>query len=356
MPRVTISAVAEQELRSPTGKFHSYCRNLSLTLGGIRNAGTWAGGHPFDLQIRRIPVGAAVCPFHSHLGQWELFVIRSGEGTVRVGDERHTVKAGDVFIHPPGEAHQLINTGSIDLETLIVADNPPLDGFYYPDSNKWGLRFPSLFFRTTETDYFDGEDTVSEGGGEHQRADPALRVSSAGSPNHPPTIPVPLLATPFTSRLVHPDRLPWEPFPSPKGKFRGLSKELSIALGAKRNTPTGLGGHPFDLELGRLEPGFAGCPFHRHSSQWEMFIILRGTGTVRVNDETGTVHAGDVVLHPAGEAHQLTNTGSGDLDYFLIADNPPDDWWHYPDSNKWGFRSPRKIFRATDVDYWDGEE
>ena len=31
-----------------------------------------------------------------------------------------------------------------------------------------------------------------------------------------------------------------------------MSAALSEAVGAKRNTPTGLGGHPFDLELGRV--------------------------------------------------------------------------------------------------------
>jgi hypothetical protein len=40
----------------------------------------------------------------------------------------------------------------------------------------------------------------------------------------------------------------------------------------------------------------------------------------------------------------------------LIADNPPVDIWHYPDSDKWGFRPPRKIFRAAEIDYWAGEE
>ena len=45
-----------------------------------------------------------------------------------------------------------------------------------------------------------------------------------------------------------------------------------------------------------------------------------------------------------------------DLLYFLIADNPAIDIWRYPDSDKWGHNAPRKIFRATEADYWDGEE
>ena len=158
MPRVHIPDLPWEEQHSPTRKFHSFCRNISLALGGIRNGGTWCGGHPFDVQIRRIPTGAAVCPFHSHFAQWELFVVQSGTGRVRAGTETHDVKAGDVFIHPPGEPHQLTNSGPGDLEVLIVADNPELDAFCYPDSNKWGLRAPRKFFRPAEVDYWDGEE------------------------------------------------------------------------------------------------------------------------------------------------------------------------------------------------------
>jgi hypothetical protein len=62
-------------------------------------------------------------------------------------------------------------------------------------------------------------------------------------------------------------------------------------------------------------------------------------------------------LHPSpGEAHQLINAGKKPLLFYIIADNPPMDGCHYPDSNKWLIRQPRKIFRMAGVDYWDGEE
>ena len=259
---------------------------------------------------------------------------------MRAGGETHAIGPGDFFIHPPGEPHQLINSGSTDLEVLIVADNPPLDAFHYPDSDKWGLRPPGSYFRPTEAGYYDGEEPPVAGAPPYQ---------PSGSPAAPPLAP-------FSTRKSHLDDLPWEPWTSPKGRFRGTSKELSIALGAKRNTPAGLGGHPFDLELGKLAPGECGCPLHSHAAQWELFLILEGTGTMRSTAGTTPVAAGAAVLHPPGDAHQLTNTGATDLLYLLIADNPPVDFFHYPDSNKWGFRVPRKCFRATDTGYWDGEE
>ncbi|MDP3070163.1 MAG: cupin domain-containing protein [Opitutaceae bacterium] len=341
MHRVHLSSLPWAEQRSPTGRFHSFAQNISLALGGVRNTGTWGGGHPFDVQIRRIPPGASVCPYHLHFAQWELFLVRAGTGTVRTPEGRTPVTAGDVFFHPPGAPHQLTNAGPGDLEVLILTDNPPLDAFYYPDSDKWGLRPPGKLFRITETDYFDGEDELPPGG------------ASGFTIAPPPQAPA---IAPFAARKLQPDALPWEPWASPKKKFRGASKELSLALGAQRHTPTGLGGHPFDLELSRLEPGECGCPFHSHAAQWELFFITTGRGTVRTGDATHEVTVGDVVLHPPGEPHQITAAPDTALEFLLIADNPPVDYWHYPDSGKWGLRAPRKFFRIAEADYWDGEE
>lgn len=341
MNHVHIPSIAWEEGRSPGGKFGSHGQNISVALGGIRNVGTWGGGHPFDVQIRRIAPSTAVCPFHLHLAQWELFVVQRGTASVRTAEGNFTVRTGEVFVHPPGSAHQLANPGPEELEVLVVADNPPLDAFFYPDSHKWGLRPPGKFFRMTEVDYFEGEDPAP---------------SDAISFKPVPATPLPI-AAPFAQRRIDPATLPWETWESPQRKFHGESKELSIALGAKRNTPTGLGGHPFDLELSRLQPGRCGCPFHRHAAEWEMFLVLSGTARVRTDNETKLLVAGDVVLHPPGEAHQIANASeTDDLLFYVIASNAPVDYWEYPDSGKWGFRAPRKIFRPVDAGYWDGEE
>jgi uncharacterized cupin superfamily protein len=340
MHLVNLDALPEIEQRSPSGKFHSFSRNVSLALGGIANTGTWGGGHPFDVQIRRIPPGAAVCTYHLHLAQWEYFVVRRGEATVRAPDGSFAASTGEVFFHPPGSPHQLINNGTTDLEVMIVTDQPPLDSCFYPDSDKRSLRPPGKFFRVTEVHYFDGEDELP----------PDVAPYKAPSPALPS-------AAPFPKRKLKLDDLPWEAWESPGKKFRGESKEVSIALGAQRHTPVGLGGHPFDIELSRLLPGRTACPFHSHAAEWEMFIIVSGTATVRAGTATHTLRAGDVILHPPGEPHQITNaSNTEDLLFYLIADNAPVEYCHYPDSQKWVFRTPRKSFRATDVDYWADEE
>jgi uncharacterized cupin superfamily protein len=336
MNKVNLRDIPELEQRSPTGKYHSFGRNVSLALGGLRNTGVWGGGHPFDFQMRRIPAGAAVCPHHAHLAQWELFLIRRGAGMIRVGAEQHPVRAGDCFIHPPGEAHQLVNSGPDEMEVLIIADNPQMDAFYYPDSDKWGLRPPGLFFRLASVDYFDGEDTV------------------VGAPGPVPPLAPPL--TPFARRKVNLDDLPWEDWRSPSGKFAQSNRGISLALGSVGRAPLTQGGHPFDLEQASLPPGTTACPYHFHALQWELYFFTAGSGEFRLGDERFAVGPGDAVLAPPGAAHTFTNTGPDPLAYFLVADDPPADYWHYPDSGKWGFSSPRKIFRPTEADYFDGEE
>ncbi len=337
MEKINIQEIAWEEQRSPSGKYHSFLRNVSLALGGKRDVGTWGGGHPFDLQVRRVPPGAAVCPLHAHTVQFELFVVIAGEATVRVGDARYRVGAGEVFAQAPGTAHQMINEGAVDYIYHVIADNPRACSTYYPDSNKWALKPQRKLFRMHEVDYFDGEDPAAPppSGG-------VIAGPGAGTSEFKP---------------LRIDALAWDAWRSPKGKFEGASKELSIALGAKRNTPPGLGGHPFDLELNRLAPGACGVPYHSHAAQWEMFIIVSGHGTVRSPGAAATaVGPDDVVLHPPGEAHQLTNTGTEELLFYILADNPPGDIYYYPDSDTWGGRPINQYFRLQQVEYWSMAE
>lgn len=158
---------------------------------------------------------------------------------------------------------------------------------------------------------------------------------------------------------VNVEDIPWAQYGSPKGKCRGSYKELSLALGATKNANQFNGGHPFDMTIEQIGPGATLCPYHAHASQYELFYIIAGSGTVRSNGESFPVKTGDVIMHPPGDAHQIINTGDTDLTYIIIADNPQLDVVRYPDSNKVGVcdgNSPHEFFRTTEVDYWDGED
>lgn len=143
---------------------------------------------------------------------------------------------------------------------------------------------------------------------------------------------------------------------SPQGKFAATRRHLSLAAGGAKDTGPSAGGHPFDIELTRVPPGQAAWPLHAHAAQWEAFIIVSGQGRLRTETQSRDIGAGDFIVCPPDEAHQLINTGDADLVYYVIADNPPADIVRYPDSGKWFAKPLRKIFRDQALDYYDGEE
>ncbi|HEX8077608.1 MAG TPA: cupin domain-containing protein [Chthoniobacterales bacterium] len=144
---------------------------------------------------------------------------------------------------------------------------------------------------------------------------------------------------------------------SPKGKFGGFSKDISIALGRKPFSSDLNERHPFDVELSRIPPGKIPYPYHSHSAQWEFYYVLSGKAVVRHKEGTTPIEAGDAFLFPPDEPHTFLNDSAEDLVMFIIADNPIGESAYYPDSNKWLVRSPeRRLMRSESLDYFDGEE
>lgn len=139
---------------------------------------------------------------------------------------------------------------------------------------------------------------------------------------------------------------------SPKGKFGLTYKPVSDALGV------GTGNEPLDIGYAILHPGKTNYPCHAHHVAWEYYIVLKGEGEVRRNDTWFNVGPGDCFVQRPGTAHQIRNPSeTEDLEYYVIADNPPADVINYPDSDKWSVRPPGVRGRITVVeDYYDGEE
>jgi uncharacterized cupin superfamily protein len=331
MLRLHLDDLPWEEWSSPGGAFHGRSKEISIALGARRDAHLAAGGHPFDLELGQLLPGRTGAPFHAHANQWELFLIVAGRGIVRHGADGATreVAAGDAILHPPFNPHQLANTGDTPLTYWLVADNPPADYWHYPDSGKWGFSHPRRFFRLADVAYWDDD---------------------------PAAAPPPPFPSDAAARFVSGKDLPWMEKRSPRGTYASRCADLSLALGGIANAGVAHGGHPFDLQRRIVPPGAAICPYHAHAAQWEMFVIESGDGEVRTASGRTAVRAGDVILHPPDEPHQLRNVGAADLHVLIIADNPPADVFYYPDSDKWGLRKPGRFFRMTEVDYFDGEE
>ncbi len=158
-------------------------------------------------------------------------------------------------------------------------------------------------------------------------------------------------------KIVNTNELEEESWESPKKSFAGSARQVSGALGRIPTSTDLMEQHPFDVEILRLGPGQVPYPYHSHSAQWEFYHVISGTGTVRHDGGESAIREGDAFLFKPGEAHQLRNTGTGDLVIYVIADNPVGESCHYPDSGKWLVRSPnRQLIRSGPVDYYDGEE
>jgi len=156
---------------------------------------------------------------------------------------------------------------------------------------------------------------------------------------------------------INTNELAEENLSSPKGKFVVAGKEISEALGRKPQSMDLTERHPFDVEIIRIPPGKAPYPYHLHSAQWEFYHVISGTGLVRHKDGSTPIGAGDAFLFKPDEPHQIINDGAQDLIVYVVADNPIGESVYYPDSKKWGVRSPeRRLLRSEGLDYYDGEE
>lgn len=123
----------------------------------------------------------------------------------------------------------------------------------------------------------------------------------------------------------------WRPSNQMKVENTDLGKQLGAgAMGAR---------------LWRLAPGQASTK-HRHSEQEELYVLLEGTGRVRVDaDEPLTLAPLDTLLIEPGSVRQLFNDTAADQ-LWLVVGAPPEAvtstlemseeqlGWMYPDGPK----------------------
>ena len=159
MRKINTHELEEVSWTSPKGKFGGFGKEISEALGRDPESTDLQKRHPFDVELMRIPPGKSSCPYHSHSAQWEFFHVLAGQGAVRHQDGATAVGPGDAFLFPPGEPHELINDGTVDLLVYVVADNPIGESCHYPDSGKWLVRSPERrLIRSNDLDHYDGEE------------------------------------------------------------------------------------------------------------------------------------------------------------------------------------------------------
>jgi uncharacterized cupin superfamily protein len=126
-----------------------------------RELGLATGSALSGMSHVEVAPGARACPFHCHGAAEEIFVVLAGEGTLRLGDERHPVHAGHVVARPPATriAHQFIaSDGAGGLTFLAWGTREANDIVFYPDSGKVKLCGIGITTRVEQLEYWDGED------------------------------------------------------------------------------------------------------------------------------------------------------------------------------------------------------
>ena len=147
------------------------------------------------------------------------------------------------------------------------------------------------------------------------------------------------------------------------GQERFVRSPLYDAVGSRLGT--GSAAEKLGASVDIVAPGMRSCPYHFHHAQEELFVILAGSGSLRVAGEMLPVQTGDVIFIPAGPdyPHQLINTSDAPMQYLSVTTREQPEVVEYPDSGKFMVHASQNGTRNFDVlqragvslDYWDGE-
>ena len=117
-------------------------RQQSCFASRIGMIGPRVGAQKLGYNITAVPPGKRAFPFHCHRVNEEMFFVLEGTGEIRIGSTVHPVRAGDVIACPAGgpeTAHQLVNTGTVELKYLAVSTKVSPEICEYPDSGKFAI-------------------------------------------------------------------------------------------------------------------------------------------------------------------------------------------------------------------------
>jgi uncharacterized cupin superfamily protein len=286
--------------------------------GRWRDLGEAAGSETVGVQRIDVTPGKRSTPLHVELAEEETHYVLRGSGlSWQFGGEEHRtyeVRAGDCLVHRiEEEAHTLI-AGPDGLDVLAFGMREGAGGTYLPRAGV--VRVPPAW--------------VEMPGGPH----PWKREAAA------PEVDLPEPGG-RAGRVVNRDEVEPEEIEHGESSFteRTLAPEARL---------TG-------LNLHEIRPGKRNWPFHCHTAEEEIFIVLGGAGEVRIGDEQTPVREGSVVARPAGTgvAHAFY---AGDEGLTLLAYGTHDrrDIAWYPEAGKVNFRGLGFTARVEPLDYWDG--
>ena len=128
------------------------------------------------------------------------------------------------------------------------------------------------------------------------------------------------------------------------------------------------GAERLGASLYEIEPGEATFPYHAHTANEEMLIVVAGRPSLRTPGGWRELAEGEVVAFPVGEqgAHQVANRSDRPVRVLVVSEMNAPEVSIYPDSGKFAAatRAPGAaggggmwFFRRDDaVEYLEGEQ
>jgi len=112
------------------------------------------------------------------------------------------------------------------------------------------------------------------------------------------------------------------------------------------------------VNIDYVKPGASSVKYHSHSNQEEFFLILQGSGSVRIQDQILSFKQGDFFAKPAGKgiAHQFINDGPEVLEILDCGTKDKLDVIEYPDEDVLLVKEKGLVFkRNTALKDWSSD-
>ena len=102
----------------------------------------------------------------------------------------------------------------------------------------------------------------------------------------------------------------WQTWPEEEVAQRGLVYWRTLVSGDVTHSEA------LTMGIAKIPPA-GGLHQHRHR-QAEIYLVLEGTGSARIDGKTRPVRAGSAVFIPGNVAHSCENTGGSDLRFAYV--------------------------------------
>ena len=259
-----------------------------------RRLGPAAGASRIGASWFEVPAGRRQMPVHVHGEEEEIFFVLAGGGVGWEKGVTYAVAEGDTIVHRPnGNPHTFL-AGDRGL-TLLAFDSGS-------ESNLSFLPRAGVMWAGPRWVPLDGPHP--------------FKAEALAGPLERPEVD-PAQARPANVTGLH--DVDANAFPG------AVVRALGEAAGAIKA----------GLNHVVLQAGTAGAPPHVHSLEEELFYVLAGSGTLRLDAAKYRLTAGDIIARPpaTGIAHSIT-AGNDGITYLVYGTREPGESVYYPTLGK----------------------